>query len=85
MVSRISGNTDIFKPYTDPPYTFASSVKRDQVITSSNFLVSISFLINIGKELSLPGFRSNRENYFSFLETIAAYDLKAGRCIQLNE
>ena len=24
----------------------------------SNFLVSISFLINIGKEMSLPGFRS---------------------------
>ena len=23
----------------------------------SNFLVSISFLINIGKEMSLPGFR----------------------------
>ena len=24
----------------------------------SNFLVSISFLINIGKEMSLPGFRT---------------------------
>ena len=24
----------------------------------SNFLVSISFLINIGKEMSLPGFRN---------------------------
>ena len=34
MVSRISGNTDIFKPYTDPPYTFASTVKPDQEITS---------------------------------------------------
>ena len=34
MVSRISGNTDLFKPYTDPPYTFASTVNLDQVITS---------------------------------------------------
>ena len=25
----------------------------------SNFLVSISFLINIGKEMSLPGFRTH--------------------------
>ena len=27
------------------------------LISGSNFLVSISFLINIGKEMSLPGFR----------------------------
>ena len=26
--------TQIFKPYTDPPYTSASTVKLDQVITS---------------------------------------------------
>ena len=28
----------------------------------SNFLVSISFLINIGKEMSLPGFRTLQIN-----------------------
>ena len=27
----------------------------------SNFLVSISLLINIGKEMSLPGFRRSKE------------------------
>ena len=36
------------------------SIKRDIFCFDfrSNFLVSISFLINVGKEMSLPGFRT---------------------------
>ena len=33
----------------------------------SNFLVSISFLINIGKEMSLPGFRTMESRHFGLL------------------
>ena len=38
---------------------YNKSFKRDICCLDfrSNFLVSISFLINIGKEMSLPGFR----------------------------
>ena len=38
---------------------YKKSLKRDICCFDfrSNFLVSISFLINIGKEMSLPGFR----------------------------
>ena len=35
----------------------------------SNFLVSISFLINIGKEMSLPGFRTNMGSISNFSYT----------------
>ena len=40
---------------------YNKSFKRDICCFDfrSNFLVSISFLINIGKEMSLPGFRRN--------------------------
>ena len=44
------------------------SIKRDIFCFDfrSNFLVSISFLINIGKEISLPGFRINHmKKYFT--------------------
>ena len=34
MVSRVSGNTGIFKSYNVPPCTFASTVKLNLVITS---------------------------------------------------
>ena len=37
----------------------------------SNFLVSIFFLINIGKEVSLPGFR--KYVFLSFLSNIYIY------------
>ena len=40
----------------------------------SNFLVSISFLINIGKEMSLPGFRK-RDIGIAFLVLAAALSL----------
>ena len=40
----------------------------------SNFLVSISFLINIGKEMSLPGFRKEDKS-FAFLVLAAALSL----------
>ena len=33
----------------------------------SNFLVSISLLINIGKEMSLPGFRTTESRHFGLL------------------
>ena len=40
---------------------YNTSFKRDISCFDirSNFLVSISFLINIGKEMSLPGFRTS--------------------------
>ena len=41
---------------------YNKSFKRDICCFDfrSNFLVSISFLINVGKEMSLPGFRSEQ-------------------------
>ena len=44
----------------------SKSFKRDICCFDfrSNFLVSISFLINIGKEISLPGFRTSAISIF---------------------
>ena len=43
--------------------------KRDIIVLISFLIlfVSISFLVNIGKEMSLPGFRNNLINHSLYL------------------
>ena len=54
--------------------------KRDIIVLISFLILfdSISFLVNIGKEMSLPGFRTYETNFVLFSEVLEKFCLAQG-------